>query len=728
MPPEVSLGEWVLRDVAVFWDLCANPIAMPNVIRPIPIMILSRWSIVRRLVLVLLAAGPCYVQATVLEPPSLRCTAVAANGEVTLTWVVPPDPTNEFQQYEVFRADAAAGPFMFVAAVSVYAQTTFMDAGTNGNLGSRFYYLTTISNNGTPNNSVPSDTLATLFIQVSQSVPLGNSVVDWNLQHVPPLATSDLNALVDMEYPLGTWSLADTVLNTLHHWSQVVSICDDSLNFRVYQPDASGCYTTSNATGARFQDITPPSIPIMVTVTVDTATNQSVLNWNPSPELDTQGYIVVQSTPGGNVIIDTVYGRLNTMYPWSGSLAGSGPESFTIAALDSCSRGNPPSPNTSATFDPHTTIFLSTDYDRCAGTITVNRTPYVGWPVEQYSLFGSIDNAPYTLVATLGPDDPPYALADAQADRTYCFVMQAIGAQPEQVSLSNKNCRTTAYPQVPQWNYLRVATVTAKDHITVVDSVDLSSFTKRFVLERTYNGGPWEPIAEAPGGAIPLLVFEDFDVLTDERSYSYRVAAEDSCGARTAISNLGTTILLSASADLDGYNRLYWNGYSQWAGNVAGYTVYRSIADGPFDPVGSTAASNWQFPDNVENLFNTPGKFCYYVEANETGDPSGINAVSLSNIACAVQQEEVWVPNAFIAGGYNSTFKPVLAYADINRYEFTIFNRWGQQIWTTTNRDEAWDGRVNGAFVPQGVYAYYCSFLNGAGKTVERKGTVTFLP
>lgn len=704
--------------------------ALPSVtmLMPIPIRMLVRWNTVRHLFAILLAVGPLLLHATELEPPSLRCTAVAANGDVTLTWVVPPDPTNEFLQYEVFRADAAIGPFTLVTTIPVYAQTTFSDAGANGNSASRFYYLTTVSTSAPPNTSVASDTLATLFVQVSQSVPLGSAVVDWNLQHDPPLATSTTEVLIDMEYPVGTWNLADTVLNPLHHWSQVVSVCDDSLNFRVYQPDASGCYSTSNATGAQFQDITPPSIPIMVTVTVDTATNQSVLNWDPSPELDTQGYIVVQSTPGGNVIIDTVYGRLNTIYPWLGSQAGAGAESFTIAAIDSCSRGTPPSPNTSATFDPHTTVFLSTEYDRCAGTITIDRTPYGGWPVEQYLLFGSIDNAPYTLLATLGPGDLSFTVDEVQADHVYCFVMRAIGASPEETSLSNKTCRTTAYPQVPQWNYLRVATVVAKDHITVVDSVDLGAFTSRLTLERTFNGEPWETIAEVPGGTGPVVVFEDFDVQTSERSYTYRVAAEDSCGARTAISNVGNTMLLNVSADLDGYNHLYWNGYSEWAGNVAGYTVYRSIVDGPFEPVGTTMPSIWEFPDNVESLFETPGKFCYYVVANEAGNPTGIDAVSTSNIACAVQKEEVWIPNAFIATGYNFEFKPVLAYADINRYEFTIFNRWGQQIWTTNDRDQAWDGRVNGGYVPQGVYAYYCSFLNGAGKTVERKGTVTFLP
>ncbi|MEO8733594.1 MAG: gliding motility-associated C-terminal domain-containing protein, partial [Flavobacteriales bacterium] len=289
------------------------------------------------------------------------------------------------------------------------------------------------------------------------------------------------------------------------------------------------------------------------------------------------------------------------------------------------------------------------------------------------------------------------------------------------------SCRLTVYPPVPQWNYVRTATLADADHILVVDSVDVNAFTKRLALERTSNGDPWVEIASMPGGTGAVVSFTDADVNTADRSYSYRVAVEDSCGERVVVSNIGTSIQLAVSADLDGFDRLRWNGYEQWAGSVAGYTIFRSIADGPFEVVGNSPAGIWQFADNVQGLYETPGKFCYYVVADETGNPSGIDASSVSNIICVVQQEEIWVPNAFIESGYNNTFIPVLAYADVDRYEFTIFNRWGQQIWTTTDRYKAWDGRVDGGTVPQGVYAWYCSFVNGAGKTVERRGTVTFI-
>jgi hypothetical protein len=315
-----------------------------------------------------------------------------------------------------------------------------------------------------------------------------------------------------------------------------------------------------------------------VYVSVDTAANQSVLEWEPSPELDTQGYIIVWSAPGGNTIIDTVYGRLNTSYQWLLSQAGTGPEAFTIAAIDTCERGNPPSPNTSATLDPHATVFLSTAFDPCAATIRVVRTPYVGWPVDHYELFVSVDNGPFALLASLPPDLSDQLLPNVQPDHAYCFVMQAYGAAPGQFSRSNKTCRSTTYPAVPQWNYLRNVTVLAPDRIQITDSVELAPFTRQLVLERSANGAPWKGIDSVASPAIPVITFLDEDVATAERSYSYRVAAQDSCGQRTTVSNTGNSILLTTDPGLDGLNRLYWNGYVAWAGNITAWNVYRSIA------------------------------------------------------------------------------------------------------------------------------------------------------
>lgn len=676
--------------------------------------------------MMLLAASAITAAAQGVQPPSLRCLEVMPNGDVQLTWVVPPDPGDDFGYYEVFHATDAAGPFTPVAQVNNDAQTTHVHPGAGADAAAQYYYMTTVSNGTPPESSAPSDTLRTIFMQVSQSVPLGSSVLDWNLIHDPPLPTTEPDIYVYTEYPAGTWNLSDGLANTATHWQHVVDICADSLNFYIEIPDASGCSSISNRTGAMFQDITPPTTPTIIAVSVDTATNQAVIEWEASPEADTDGYIIVWAGMGGNTILDTIYGQNNTSYTWPLSNAGAGPESYTVAAIDTCWRGNPPSPNTSSASMVHTTVHASTRYDRCAATIDLQFTDYQGWPVVGYEVYGTVwPSGTMELLATLPPDQLSHTVQGVLPERAYCFVVRAVGEGPTDFSLSNKTCRTTSYPPVPQWNYIRTATVVAPGRIAVVDSLDATGYTGRIVLERSYSGLPWMAIASMDAVDQPVATFIDNDVYTNERSYAYRVQVEDSCGVNVATSNRGATILLSADAAVDGTNELRWGGYVQWAGEVQHYQVFRSIADGPFQPVGTT--TDWNYLDNVIHLDHTPGKFCYYVQAVETANPAGINATSTSNIACAVQKEEVWIPNAFIAGGVNNTFKPVLAYIDVDRYELIIYNRWGQQIWATTDREKAWDGRVNGSMVPQGIYAYYCTFRNGAGKTVEKRGLLTFL-
>jgi gliding motility-associated-like protein len=41
-----------------------------------------------------------------------------------------------------------------------------------------------------------------------------------------------------------------------------------------------------------------------------------------------------------------------------------------------------------------------------------------------------------------------------------------------------------------------------------------------------------------------------------------------------------------------------------------------------------------------------------------------------------------------------------------------IFDRWGKQIFFTTDPNLGWDGKYNGELVPQGVYYYIINFTD----------------
>lgn len=662
--------------------------------------------------------------ATTLAPPDLRCIAVDTPTDAAqLSWTAPPDPTTEFQNYNIYHAIASSGPFTLIGTEPAYLAGGWVNAASGADGGPQYYYVTTVSLTG--EESVPSDTLATIFLQVTQSSPLGSAVLDWNLPHDPPLPGYADSTAIYLEYPQGVWTLIDSVVNTTRHYTHIIDVCDDSLTFSVRQRDASGCVSLSNLHGAHFNDVTPPSVPVTVTVSVDTVAGRTVVDWDPSPEPDTDGYIVVLINGNTNTVLDTVFGQFNTTFVWPGSDPNAGPESYSIAAIDTCWHGNPASPNTSAANAPHTTVFVTATYDRCGGEMTVEWTPYGGWPVQEYRLYERLNNGPSVLLGSF-PAGTSSFTESVQPFTTYCYTVKALGASPAQSSLSNVACRPTDYPAVPQWNYLRVATVTGTNEVQVVDSVDLSAKARRYHLERTTNGGLWEEVAVQPGGSAPTITFTDTDVGTDLRSYTYRVQVDDSCGVHAVTSNEGTSIWLVAEAGQSAYNHLRWNGYVQWAGAVQGYAIYRSIDSGPFQLLQVNGPTQWSYDDDVTGFMATKGLFCYYVEALEMANPV-LNAVSRSNNACAVQEEAVWIPNAFIIGGYNNVFQPVLAYVDASNYELTIFNRWGQAIWTTHDPYEPWDGKVDGTFVPQGVYAYYCTFQNGAEKRFERRGTVTCL-
>jgi gliding motility-associated-like protein len=54
----------------------------------------------------------------------------------------------------------------------------------------------------------------------------------------------------------------------------------------------------------------------------------------------------------------------------------------------------------------------------------------------------------------------------------------------------------------------------------------------------------------------------------------------------------------------------------------------------------------------------------------------------------------------------------------------TIFSRWGQQLFETSDIDKGWDGSVNGQFIPAGQYAYLITYKSIEGKDYKKQGTV----
>lgn len=86
----------------------------------------------------------------------------------------------------------------------------------------------------------------------------------------------------------------------------------------------------------------------------------------------------------------------------------------------------------------------------------------------------------------------------------------------------------------------------------------------------------------------------------------------------------------------------------------------------------------------------------------------------------------VFVPNAFTPNddGVNDIFVPVLRDADPRYYEFSIFDRWGAEIFSSSTIGEGWDGTVKGREPKTDVYTWMLrvkSAINAESKALYGK-------
>lgn len=88
----------------------------------------------------------------------------------------------------------------------------------------------------------------------------------------------------------------------------------------------------------------------------------------------------------------------------------------------------------------------------------------------------------------------------------------------------------------------------------------------------------------------------------------------------------------------------------------------------------------------------------------------------------------VFVPTAFTPNndGLNDVVRPIAVGIRRINY-FSIFNRWGQQVFTTTQNKRGWDGTINGRLQNNGVFVWMVSAEDYLGNSIFLKGTVTLI-
>lgn len=86
---------------------------------------------------------------------------------------------------------------------------------------------------------------------------------------------------------------------------------------------------------------------------------------------------------------------------------------------------------------------------------------------------------------------------------------------------------------------------------------------------------------------------------------------------------------------------------------------------------------------------------------------------------------EVFIPNAFSPNKdiLNKTFRIEGSYF-YREFEMRVFDRWGQQMFFTSDPELGWDGTFNGKKMPEGIYIYHIRMIGTDTKVRNYKGNI----
>lgn len=105
-----------------------------------------------------------------------------------------------------------------------------------------------------------------------------------------------------------------------------------------------------------------------------------------------------------------------------------------------------------------------------------------------------------------------------------------------------------------------------------------------------------------------------------------------------------------------------------------------------------------------------------------------LTVISTCQNPVAVAPKGSGMPNAFTPNGdgFNDVFRIPAGLVD-HLLQFSIYNRWGEKVFTTQASNKGWDGKVGGRVANPGTYVYYISGVDAGGSSVIKKGTVTLI-
>ncbi|SFD35864.1 gliding motility-associated C-terminal domain-containing protein [Spirosoma endophyticum] len=346
---------------------------------------------------------------------------------------------------------------------------------------------------------------------------------------------------------------------------------------------------------------------------------------------------------------------------------------------------------------------------------TVNWQAYAGPLAQsQFKNYQVIRNDAPLGAAIASQNTTTYSDTDVTCGTQYCYRLvatigsSATATSTQTVITSAPACVTGISGTVPD-NLGTVVVSVENNHPSIVTYLPTTGVPPNYtlVVSRADAGSAaFTPITTLASQTS----YVDGSVDASTKSYCYQVTYQGGCGLELPPSQPACTILLTSSS----IKSMDWTSAS------------------PFTPDAVTDYSV-ELIDSVSTREKSVGITTHYDRS-----PSEVvyryriiaksgSYISYSNYQTFEREDRFTLPTAFTPNGdqVNDEFLPKGLYAE--RFLMHIYSRWGDVVYSTTDKTKGWDGMVNGLPASPGQYAYRIEVIDISNQTIVRTGAVLLI-
>lgn len=143
--------------------------------------------------------------------------------------------------------------------------------------------------------------------------------------------------------------------------------------------------------------------------------------------------------------------------------------------------------------------------------------------------------------------------------------------------------------------------------------------------------------------------------------------------------------------------------------------------------------ASWIWNIDGNTIFNSD----HFYSFDQPGSYNG-SLIVINDFGCAdtqtftiiiTEETSIYIPNTFTPNGDGLNDIFFIYGRSIKSMELKIFNRWGQELFTSNDQAKGWNGKTNNNSIdaPQGVYAYTIYYKDFLGEEYELTGQVNLI-